>query len=268
MGNRFEHFVVGANCHFKYAQGAPSVEGTEFHSYNEMVLFLEGESRLISANIQLPLKHGSIVIIPREQFHQFVVTAPENYVRCILGFESTDELAPIIGEVMNEVAVISHPPAELRYVFDSLMRMATSPISNEEQTLFLKSHVSLAILELKLFSGEPINRHMLLSPLTEQALSYIDEHYSQPISVATIAKALNTSPSSLSHKFKADLSISVYRYLSEKRLSAARQLVSQGESLTRAAFLCGFREYSAFFRLYKKHYRSKPSDSVPEKETL
>lgn len=268
MSHEFEHFIVGTNCHFKYAQGAPSVEGTEFHSYNEMVLFLDGESRLISANIQLPLKHGSIVIIPQEQFHQFVVTAPENYVRCILGFENTDELAPIIGEVMNEVAVIDHPPAELRYVFDSLIRIATSPLPEKEQTLFLKSCISQAMLELKLFSGEPINRHVLLSPLTEQALSYIDEHYSQPINVAAIAKALNTSPSSLSHKFKADLSISVYRYLSEKRLSAARQLIAGGESLTRAALLCGFREYSSFFRLYKKHYRSKPSDSVPEKETL
>lgn len=258
----FHHCILGSNCHFKYAQGAPAVEGQEFHSYNELVFFMDGQSRLISKHIQLDLKKGSVVTIPCEQFHQFVVNNPENYVRCILGFETTDTLAFPIGEVINKVMVISNPPAGLCHIFNSLIRVALSDLSDKEKELFLTSCVCQAVLELKLFSGEQINRNVSMNPLTQQALSYIDNNFSRNIHINSIAKALNVSPSSLSHKFKADLNISVYRYLSEKRLSAARQLIAQGESLTRAAALCGFKEYSGFFKLYTKRYHCKPSESA------
>ena len=260
----FEHFIWGTNCHFKYAKGAPAVEGEEFHSYNELVFFMEGESRLISKHIQLDLEKGAVVIIPREQFHQFVITNPENYVRCIVGFENMEDFSLIIDEVVDEVMVISNPPFALRRVFDSLIRAVLSDLSDGEKQLFLRSCVYQSVLELKLFSGEHIHRNVLLSSVTQQAMAYIDKNFSNDISVDSIAAALNTSLSSLSHKFKADLNISVYRYISEKRISVARQLVAQGESLTRAALLCGFKEYSSFFKLYKKRYSRKPSEGMLE----
>ena len=66
---------------------------------------------------------------------------------------------------------------------------------------------------------------------------------------------LYVSPSTLSHKFSKELKISVYQYITKKRLSVAHKLIKQGESLKNAALSSGFNDYSCFYRLYKKYYK-------------
>lgn len=256
----FEYFIDGGNFHFKYAKGKPAVEGQEFHSYSELVLFLDGESQLISKNIQLSLEKGSLVLIERENFHQFVVTSPQNYVRCILAFEKTsDALESVLNEVVQGVSVMQIPPKSVLNVFESLQRVCASFLSEELKKEVIEAGITSILAELKLYSGESIDKHISLSNQSRQALNFIDLNFNKDITVQSVAKALNVSPSSLSHRFKDELNISVYRYISEKRLSEARKLISQGESLSAAAEKCGFKDYSCFFRLYKKRYSRSPS---------
>ena len=80
------------------------------------------------------------------------------------------------------------------------------------------------------------------------------ENYTENLSVESIAKRLYISSSTLSHKFKKELRISVYQYITKKRLSAAHDLIRGGETLTNAALKSGFNDYSCFYRLYKKYY--------------
>ena len=92
----FEYYLTDGNCHLKYAQGKPAVVGREFHNYDEIILFIEGNAQLVSKNIQIQLAPGSIIFIPREEFHQFVVTESERYKRCILGFGEIPALQTLI----------------------------------------------------------------------------------------------------------------------------------------------------------------------------
>ena len=98
-----------------------------------------------------------------------------------------------------------------------------------------------------------VNKCIGLSPIVSRALKIIDEKYTENLSVKTIAEMLYVSPSALAHKFSKELNISVYRYITKKRLSAVRESVSRGESLTEAAINNGFSDYSCFYRLYKKY---------------
>ncbi len=45
-------------------------------------------------------------------------------------------------------------------------------------------------------------------------------------------------------------------YILVKRLIRARQLILSGVSITGASMRCGLRDYSAFYRAYKKRYTS------------
>ncbi len=259
MPNLFEFYLLDDNNHFKYAKGKPSAEGREFHDYDEILFFIGGTAQFISKNIQLPLKAGTLVLIPKEQFHQFVVHNVEQYQRCVFSFSETTQLRSLIREVMREVTVIEDPPKTILGCFENLMRISRLQLDKEEQSLVLQSAAIQLLIELKLFSGDHIEEHIAVSKQTQDALAYIDQHFTEPLTVQTIAKALNVSVSSLSHKFCQDLNISVYRYISEKRLSVARQYIEKGETLSNAATLSGFKDYSGFFRLYKIHYGSSPS---------
>ena len=59
-------------------------------------------------------------------------------------------------------------------------------------------------------------------------------------------------PSYLSHVFKNDLHISIHKYVLEKRLILANKKIRQSVNPTVAASECGFADYSAFYRQYKK----------------
>ena len=128
--------------------------------------------------------------------------------------------------------------------------------------MLLQSAVAQLLLNLKISGGEPIRKYVTVSPLTQKALEYIDSNLSDQLRLETIARTLEVSVSSLCHRFRRDLNISVYRYISEKRLSAVRQLVQQGIPLGAAADRCGFKDYSGFFRLYKSYYGEIPSVSA------
>lgn len=259
MKNLFEYYIDAGFCRMKYAKGKPSALGREFHDYDEIVLFLDGDVQFISKNIRLKLSSGSIAVIPKENFHQFYMTEYDSYTRCVIDFRETEELRPLIREVMTEVSVIAHPSKTVRFLYERLMNLIVSDISDSEKCLALRSAISIILLEQKMFSGKSIKRLIDSSEITQKALEYIDKNYADELTLADIADKLNVSVSSLSHKFSKDLNISVYRYMTEKRLSVARQHIEKGATLAEASEKSGFKDYSAFFRIFKNYYGEAPS---------
>ncbi|MBQ9922514.1 MAG: AraC family ligand binding domain-containing protein [Clostridia bacterium] len=139
MENLFEYYIETDKLHFKYAKGEPAVRGQEFHDYNEFVFFISGKSFLVSKNIQQEIVPGSIVVIPKEHFHQFIISQPQDYTRCILGFRGASEIDSLIGEVMNTIKVISVPDARMVSVFERLTEIIKSRLSDEEKGLYVYS---------------------------------------------------------------------------------------------------------------------------------
>ena len=222
------------------------------------VSLLGALSAKLGVNLE-ELLAGELVLIPREQFHQFVVGHPEEYVRCIVGFHRTPRTRALIDEVMTCVDVIEAPPKSVRALLETMMEIAKSDLREDEKAAFLQNLPLQLLLALKLCTDGSRQDHASLSSPIESAMSYIDRHLSETLTVERIAQALHMSPSSLAHRFRTELNIPVYRYVTEKRFSAVRQRVAQGEGLASAAEACGFKDYSGFFRLYKKHYGTSPS---------
>ena len=256
MDNIFEYYIETDELHFKYAKGEPALKDREFHNYNEFVFFIGGDSFFVSKNIQQKLVPQSLVIIPKEHFHQFRVDLPETYIRCILGFRETSELVSITREVMDSIKVISSPDSKTVSVFENLMEIVKSDLSDSEKVLHIRASLVQLMIYLKLNPFDAVSKNVSLSPVVSQALNIIDKKYTEKLTVDEIAKSLYISPSTLSHKFTDELSISVYQYITKKRLVSVYERIKQGESLTSAALNSGFSDYSCFYRLYKKYNKT------------
>lgn len=258
--DNFEFYIETPSGHIKYAKGKPAVVDREFHDYNEIVLFLEGNAQLISKDIQLNLTPNTIIFIPKENFHQFIVSDSNSYTRCILGFNTNTETEEEeTQQIMKQVSVIPNPSKATLSIFEMLTSYCSKNISQKEWKLLIESCATLLLIEQRLFSNEKIEENLNLSSVTREAINFIDENFASDLSLETIAKEINTSVSTLSHCFADDLNISVYRYITQKRLSAVRQMVSSGATLNECAEKCGFKDYSSFFRVYKKYYGTLPS---------
>ena len=68
----------------------------------------------------------------------------------------------------------------------------------------------------------------------------------------------SVSQSTLSKLFRSRLNESFYKYVTQRRLIAAKQLVDSGLSLNQASEQAGFCDYAAFYRAFRKEYRISP----------
>ena len=254
MENLFEYYIESDGLHLKYAKGKPSVVNQEFHNYNEFVFFINGNASLISKNIQQKLTHRSLILIPKEHFHHFCVDKPESYERLILGFRETPEINELISYVMDTIKIIPIPDEKTVSVFENLIYIVKSDICDEDKILFIQSALIQLLVYLKQNTKGAISESVSLSHEVSQALSIIDENFRENLSVKSIADMLFVSPSTLAHKFSKELNISIYRYITKKRLMEAHKLIKNNETLSSAAIKSGFCDYSCFYRLYKKYY--------------
>ena len=259
MKNGVASHIETDRIHFKYAVGEPMVKSEEFHGFHELVLFLSGSSYFISKNIQQSLTPGTLVVIPKEQFHRFCIDTPERYERCILGFYSSSQLEALIGDVMTGVKVIGSPDKRITALFSQLAEIAKSDLTANEKQLFLEATLAPLMIYIKQSAADTVRQNISISPMVRRAMLYIDEHYSEPLTVRDLAGKLYVSSSTLAHKFSKELNISIYRYISKKRLSEALHRISRGEALTAAAAKCGYRDYSCFYRIYQKYGKSLPA---------
>ena len=244
--------------HLKYARGAPAVKDIELHDDHEFVFFLGGHARFISKAIQKDLVVKNALWIPKNSFHRFVVEGSD-YMRLILRFGETPAMKALIRSLGQEIRLIEVPSVSLCTLMEGIMDMATEDSPKEEKLLYLQAAIVHLLFEFKKNAGECIRQSVSVSALVSETLSMVDEGYSEHLSIDKIASRLHVSKSLLSHTFKKEMGISVYQYVSRKRLSVAKDLIASGVPITLAATQSGFSDYSCFLRMYKAQYGCAPS---------
>jgi AraC-like DNA-binding protein len=68
------------------------------------------------------------------------------------------------------------------------------------------------------------------------------------------------SRSTLNRKMKVLLNITINDYVKKYRLQKAAILLSEGHSVSEAAFRVGFESSSYFSQCFKEHFRQTPSE--------
>lgn len=94
--------------------------------------------------------------------------------------------------------------------------------------------------------------------LLDNVTAYIEEHYTEHITVSDLSRRFFVSDSSISHIFKQKMGVSIYHYITQRRLIAAKSLIAAGLALEHVATQVGFSDYSAFYRAFKQEYGISP----------
>ncbi|HEX3783983.1 MAG TPA: AraC family transcriptional regulator [Pseudonocardiaceae bacterium] len=91
------------------------------------------------------------------------------------------------------------------------------------------------------------------------ALTYIREHYSEPVTVNDMAEKVSLSPSSFSHLFREVTGRSPYQFLKEIRLDRARELLRDGRlSVTAVSRAVGYSSASHFIKEFRSRFGTTP----------
>ena len=90
-------------------------------------------------------------------------------------------------------------------------------------------------------------------------IRYLDRHLTEDIAIDDLAERFYLSKYHMMRLFRRETGTTIHGYLTERRLSLARELMAQGLSATDACFRSGWRSYCSFTRAYGKRFGSTPT---------
>ena len=94
--------------------------------------------------------------------------------------------------------------------------------------------------------------------LLDRVTAFIEAHYAEHFTVKDISRKFYVSDSTVSHLFKQKMGISIYHYVTQRRLILAKTLIMDGIPLEQVAARVGFSDYSTFYRAFRQEYGISP----------
>lgn len=246
---------------FFYAKGIRNVLlEKEFHTFHEILYMYDIDATLITERDDVDVRPGDLVIIPKETFHQFILRSPENYWRSCFHFTVSEGLNKLIDACTEDIRILNTP--EITKLMEQIPTALDDSYSSAEQSIYVTALFTQMLLEIKRnLQHSVVLKSRDRDSLIYKTLSYINDHYRERIDIDSIAAALSVSSSTLSHRFKEELNISVRKYILRKRMIYAHRLLRSGVPATEACEKSGYGDYVAFYRAYKQFYGVTPGDT-------
>lgn len=223
----------------------PSFE-SELHKHHaaQIAIGLQGKI-LLRESQSVAWQEGDAFFIPPDVPHVFdAQNSP-----CALLYLYSDSMECEQVCKMHGVETISL--IDSRHVpFDQLKKFLDADGSSQD--IDALCHLLLGI------SSQPAQRRPFDQRFSA-ALEWISNHMDQPIKLADVAKAANTSQSWLSHRFREQKGVSLRRYVLWCRLRIALECALKGATLTQAANMAGFSDSAHFTRTFRENYGVNPS---------
>ena len=240
------------------------------HNFYEMLYCRTdcGVEYLIGSN-RYRLQRGDIVVVPPGVSHRpiFPEKMTEPYIRDVLWL-STEFLKTIDSTFPDPTAIERDHSTPIRTggtrweflgeVFANGVREETEKRPGWEtgvmgNTLMIFTHLKRAYLERSAGTMKAEKPELL-----DRITAYIEQNYAQHITVSDLSRRFYVSNSTISHLFKQKMGVSLYRYITQRRLIAAKSLIQQGELLEGVGRKVGFVDYSTFYRAFRQEYGISP----------
>ena len=250
--NNFEEKIVYNQISFRYAKGKSLRTGNEIHPYHEILYYIDGDATFLSADFKEILSPETLLIIPKEMYHNVHIKNQKSYKRLVISFPDMDIITNILPSAMSQIRIIKNINTNIKHLLSRMCDVFRKE-KTENIEIFLYGTFLSLLSEINFdIANATLPTLREKEQLISKCLNYIDENYTTDISVDDIAKEMFVSSPTLFQCFKNELGVSIYKYITEKRMIYARRLIHSGENPTKIYKESGFSDYSAFYKAYKK----------------
>lgn len=245
------------------------------HDFYELYYLVSGDVTYTIESRLYKVLPGDVLLISPRELHQVHIQAEhaayERYVLWIhpqlirqLSTETTD-LSQALDSTRpgygNQLRLQLPDQQKLRGLMEQLYRESQGTGFGSDllaRSLLVQLLVTINRLAMREDCHfEDISRS---SETVSHVVEYINLHYSEQLSLDMLAEKFFISKYHLSHEFQRQIGTSVGRYIQKKRLQIARHLLSQGSKPNTVYSICGFGDYTGFYRAFKAEYGTSPRD--------
>lgn len=242
----------------------PNIDLFERHTHDnyEIFCFLSGNAKyFVEGNIYV-LKPNDILIIKKSETHALLINTPDPYCRYVVNFNAT-----ALPESQRQILIstLDNKP---------LGKFNRVPTGEFEKNLWL--HYLDCIVYADSFDIKQLYLTILLKELCqnisktedrsnlvtqdENLIEYINRNLMSISSLDEISEHFFISKTHLNRKFKSITGSTVWDYIVTKRLIIGKDMLASGWTPKTVSEKCGYLEYSAFYRAYKKQFGVSPKD--------
>ncbi len=219
----------------------------------EIELYVDGEGESVVDNVSYPHQKGRLLFvgpgITRYSKNKFVCY----YVHLI----PDEETSLLLKSVATSFIVSKYKLLE--DAFKEVIRLS----DGEGNDLLLQSRL-YELLHIIIGESKGGGQTLQIKPggnrVIQKALSYMDENYTEEITLKEIAEYMSFSPVYFHNVFKDYMGITPHAYIEKKRIDAAKDYLLTGElSLEEIAVRCGFKSHSYFAYCFKRSEGISPT---------
>lgn len=249
-----------------------------WHSYFEITCVQSGTGHYFVNGKEYTMDEGDIIIfnnvephgwkLKGDDMHLLVMVFSPEFVAEKLSVFDSEYLKPFVERGSNFRNRIGREEAVSHEIRKGIREIYTEWEEKKEgYPLMIKANI-LRILTILIRayqddskSGEMLKEKKNAMKRLEQAFVYIDDHYSEKLTLDEVAAAAFMSSTYFSSYFRKVTNISFSEYVTRLRISHARELLRDREkSVTEIALECGFHNISNFYRMYKKYVGKAPRE--------
>ncbi len=239
------------------------------HNVYEIYYIMEGDvDYLVEGKLYRPAPHSLLLLSPHV-FHGVRVKTDRPYRRFTLHFHP-DLLQPERRQLLlsafptnekhsgREVYYENLAGTQLRSFFEALESLA--PQSEQLKRQLLPTYIEAILAQVTMIcqTHSPVNVEAMTSHTITDIIAYLNDNLTEPISLDQLSEHFNISKHYMNRAFRKAAGTTVFDYLIYKRVIFARQLMMNGCTAAEAALKSGFRDYSVFYRAYRKHLSRSP----------
>lgn len=214
----------------------------------EMIFFRSGKGEIAMASNVYAISYYDLIIYPAGMFHKETLVLSEHQdIICI-------RIRIGNGLNFNAPIHIKDRKQTLCWLFNHIFD------EYNHNSIFLnlaEDYVRLMLLECYNFCLETVQNYNFV----ETAIAYINDHFSDPLSLTEIAKVVHVAPSHLGRCFKKQTGLSVINYLLLLRIDTAKHMLcTTSYSVEMISEATGFNSPKYFNRVFKKYTGKSPSE--------
>lgn len=244
------------------------------HTKYEILYMIEGDATFSIGGAEYKMKPHTLLFIPPNVFHGIHVHTDAVYDRYTVHFDPTllshEHRALLLGKLPDTTSssccVYNMGDSGILDMLRQFDDLDNSPVSLHKPLvpIFLHALIARILIKLPSANGKEEQSRSTHNSLRSTLVDYVDDHFTEPITLDTLSQRFYVSKSQLNQTFRQLTGTTIIDYIIRKRIAYAQQLLLNGVSAQQAGTAAGFGDYTSFYRAYKKHFGCSPNQDKRE----
>ncbi len=247
------------------------------HTRFEITVVNSGSGEYNTEKAVYPMKPGDVFVFSSNEEHCITFCGKDGLNITNLHFEPrylNSENETVSGDSFVNFCFSHSPEFENRIPAEKaeIIRFNHNMIkeeflkNNDLHPVAVRSYLNLILIDLlrnQHYRSQSVNDNKNGGFNILLVYDYIEQHICEEITLDALANLVHLSPNYFSHLFKKLNNISLWEYITAKRVEKAIRLISSKENtltITEIALRCGFNNTVNFNKAFKKHKGITPSE--------